>query len=65
MADMLLELLGIIPRIRGEHSATMARCADAARDEGCNMYETYKAFEALCETSKQMLFGSTVDGRDK
>lgn len=45
--------------------AMIARCVDAARDEGCNMYEAYKAFEALYETSKQMLFGTTVDGRDK
>lgn len=52
--------------MRGEHSATMARCADAARDEGgCNMYEAYKAYQALYETSKQMLFGPTGDGRDK
>lgn len=46
-------------------NATMTRCVDAARDEGCNMYETYKAFEALYETSKQMIFGTTADGRDE
>lgn len=46
-------------------SATMARCVDVARDEGCNMYEAYKAYQALCEASKQMLFGPTGDGRDK
>lgn len=50
---------------QGKVSATIARCADAARDEGCNMYEMYKAFEALYETSKQMLFGPTADGRDE
>ena len=50
---------------QGKVNATMTRCVDAARDDGCNMYEAYKAFEAIYETSKQMLFGSTVDGRDK
>lgn len=46
-------------------SATMARCVDAARDEGCNMYEAFKAYQALYEASKQTLFGATGDGRDK
>ena len=51
--------------MRGEHSATMARCADAASDSGCNMYEAFKAYQALYEASKQMLFGPTGDGRGK
>lgn len=42
----------------------IARCSDVARDSGCNMYEAYKAFEALHEVSKQMVFGPTGDGRD-
>lgn len=50
---------------QGKVSATIARCADAARDEGCSMYEAFKAYQALYETSKQMIFGVTGDGRDK
>lgn len=57
---------GSSPHARGaQRHDGQVRGRREGRGGGCNMYEAYKAYQALYETSKQMLFGPTGDGRDK